>query len=95
MAFQALPVVGGWYRDLNRQLFEVLALEDEMVEVQYLGGEIDQFPMDKWFGLQAQIVSATEDWLMVDEPQALEDLDWLEDTAYRQREFYGYAEEME
>jgi len=58
MGFKS-PTIGAWYFDNDeRQLFEVVALDDEQatVEVQYLDGAIGEFDLDTW--PQLNLVSA-------------------------------------
>lgn len=64
MSALEFPIVGNWYRDFNQQLFEVVALDDadNLIEVQYFNGDIDELDYDAWYGLGAENVPPPEDW---------------------------------
>ena len=64
MSASASPVVGNWYRDSTYQVFEVVAIDEEenTVEIQYVGGEIDEYDIESWNSLGAENVPAPEDW---------------------------------
>ena len=64
MSSQEFPIVGNWYRDFNQQLFEVVALDDadNLIEIQYFNGDIDEMDYDAWYGLVAENVPPPEDW---------------------------------
>ena len=64
MSSEEFPVVGNWYRDFNQQLFEVVALDDadNLIEIQYFNGDIDEMDYDAWYGLVAESVPPPEDW---------------------------------
>lgn len=59
------PVVGNWYQHQQKgQRFLVLAVlnEEELIEIQYFDGSIDQIEFDEWPELNAQRIEAPEDW---------------------------------
>jgi len=58
------PVVGRWYRRINGQLFEVVAVDDddETIELQFFDGTIDELDRDTWGRLLLERVAAPEDW---------------------------------
>jgi len=64
MSSQHFPIVGNWYKDAEDRLFEVVALDDEdnLIEIQYFGGDIDQLEYDVWYGLMAETVPPPDDW---------------------------------
>lgn len=59
-----IPTIGAWYFDYDeRQLFEVVALDDEQatIEVQYLDGAIGEFDLDTWPQLNLVTAAPPED----------------------------------
>lgn len=60
----ALPEVGTWYRRLNGNLFEVVAIDDDdgTVELQHFDGTIEELDFDSWFATDIERVQAPEDW---------------------------------
>jgi len=65
MHTDADPVVGNWYQQLDKgQKFEVVAVDEEnaSVEIQYFDGDMDEFGLDVWRGLDIEPIEAPEDW---------------------------------
>ena len=64
MSTQNYPLVGNWYRALDGQLFEVIAFDedDNSIEIQYFGGEIDEVDYDSWQGMVSEIADPPDDW---------------------------------
>ena len=58
------PRVGQWYRRINGQLFEVVAVDedDSTIELQFFDGTIDEVDLDMWSKLLIEKVAAPEDW---------------------------------
>src|SRR6201986_4104452 len=44
------PIVGQWYRGATKELFEVVAIDDqdETIEVQYFDGTVTEIEFDCW-----------------------------------------------
>lgn len=44
------PLIGDWYRDLDSPVYEIICVDDEedMVEVQYLDGTVEEFSLVEW-----------------------------------------------
>ncbi len=64
MSTQTFPVVGNWYKAQDGQLLEVITLDEDenCVEVQYFGGEIDQVEFDTWQSIVADTADQPDDW---------------------------------
>ena len=65
MATEADPVVGTWYRHLDKgQEFEVVAVnEDEnIVEVQHFDGDVEEFDLEQWYDLDIEPTETPENW---------------------------------
>ncbi|MDY6828968.1 MAG: DUF6763 family protein [Pseudomonadota bacterium] len=69
------PIQDTWYSDLQRGLsFQVVEVEAQLVEVQYLDGELDAFDRDEWQLLELEIIAPPEDPLAPYEALDLLDL---------------------
>jgi len=93
MSSQHFPIVSNWYRDSEDRLFEVVALDDDdnLIEIQYFGGDIDELEYDAWYGLQAETVPSPEDWTGSYDDMEADDLGYSDLTAY----FNGYTMRLE
>jgi len=59
------PVAGQWYKDLDAQeLFQVLSVDpdEEIVEVQYENGDIEELDLDTWHELDLDQTEQPEGW---------------------------------
>ncbi|VAW98980.1 hypothetical protein MNBD_GAMMA22-1388 [hydrothermal vent metagenome] len=56
------PNVGQCYRDQQGRSFEVVALDELDVEIQYQDGEVDEFDIDTWYLLNVNPADVTTDW---------------------------------
>jgi hypothetical protein len=82
------PVQGKWYEDLEEnEIFKVLSVDpdQELVEVQYENGDIEEIDLDTWHELDLELSSEPEGWAADDEKAAPEEEeeededDWDED----------------
>lgn len=64
MSSQYYPVVGNWYKDEREQRFEVVAADEEenFIEIQFFGGEIDEIDFDAWNLIKLETIPQPEDW---------------------------------
>jgi len=58
------PEIGSWYRNLQGQSFEVIALDEGegIVEIQYFDGAVEELDMDTWYELELVEREPPEDW---------------------------------
>lgn len=58
------PKVGEWYKDLNGDRFEVVAIDedDATVDVQYFDGTVEELDIDTWDELGVESVAPPEDY---------------------------------
>lgn len=59
------PIIDAWYHYPEKaQQFKVTALDDHAatVEIQYFDGNIDEFDLDIWYGLDMECIEAPQDW---------------------------------
>jgi hypothetical protein len=65
------PVKGQWYEDLEEnEIFKVLSLDpdQELVEVQYENGDIEEIDLDTWHELDLERAQEPEGWAADDTP---------------------------
>jgi hypothetical protein len=57
-------VIGGWYQEPGGQVFEVVALDpdEQTIEIQYLGGEVEELDFDAWEEMELAAAEPPEDW---------------------------------
>jgi hypothetical protein len=82
------PVQGQWYEDLEEnEVFRVLSVDpdEEIVEVQYENGDIEEMDLDTWHELDLERASEPEGWASDDdddkeeEEEEEDEDDWDED----------------
>lgn len=59
------PIVGNWYRDLERDdRFEVVAVDEDegIVEIQFFEGDVEEMDVDTWYEMDLEVIEAPEDW---------------------------------
>lgn len=64
------PVQGKWYEDLEEnEVFKVLSVDpdQELVEVQYENGDIEEIDLDTWHELDLEQANEPEGWASDDE----------------------------
>jgi len=76
------PVQGKWYEDLEEnEVFKVLSVDpdQELVEVQYENGDIEEIDLDTWHELDLELSQEPEGWAADDEKEEEEEEDEDED----------------
>ncbi len=76
------PVPGQWYEDLEEEIvFQVLSVDpdEELVQIQHEDGEIEEFDLDTWHGLDLDKASEPEGWSGSEADEDDDDDDWDED----------------
>jgi hypothetical protein len=74
------PVPGQWYEDLEDEVvFLVLSVDpdEELIQIQYEDGEIEEFDLDTWHELDLDKVAVPEGWSASEEDE--DDDDWEEE----------------
>jgi len=65
MATDADPIVGNWYRHLDKGYrFEVVAMDEDegTVEIQHFDGDLEALDVDIWYQMDIEPTEAPEDW---------------------------------
>jgi hypothetical protein len=71
------PVKGQWYENVEEEeTFRVLSVDEdaEIVEIEYLDGEIEELDLEEWHELDLELTQEPEGWSDEDE-----DEDWDEE----------------
>lgn len=72
------PVQGKWYEDLEEnEIFRVLSIDpdEEIVEVQYENGDIEEIDLDTWHELDLEHAQEPEGWVSDDKAKEAEEED--------------------
>lgn len=58
------PDIGGWYRDCDSRLFEVVAVDasDGSIEIQHFDGTVEELDPQDWVALVPRVMEPPEDW---------------------------------
>ena len=73
------PVKGQWYENVEEEeTFRVLSVDEdaEIVEIEYLDGEIEELDLEEWHELDLELTQEPEGWSDEDED---DDEDWDEE----------------
>lgn len=65
MSIESSPVVGSWYRRLDRpQAFHVVACDPaaDTIDIEYFDGTVDEWPLSHWYLLDIEPCDAPQDW---------------------------------
>lgn len=77
------PVVGQWYVNAEEEeTFRVITVDEdaEMIEIEYLDGEIEELDIEEWHELDLELTTEPEGWSEDEEEEEEEDEDeWDED----------------
>ncbi|MGD8407223.1 MAG: hypothetical protein PVG13_01475 [Thiohalophilus sp.] len=55
------PVIGQWYRDVDNRIFEVVASDDESIEIQFYDGDIEELEIEVWDELSVIAIEEPND----------------------------------
>jgi len=64
MANTYQPRLGDWYKSINSDRFEIVALDEDAatMEVQYFDGAVEEIDFDTWNEMEIVPIEAPEDW---------------------------------
>ncbi|QJD29237.1 DUF6763 family protein [Methylococcus geothermalis] len=83
MNSEADPIVGNWYRHLDKgQSFTVVAIDDDArtVEIQHFDGDLEEIDLDTWYLLPIELIEEPENWSGPMDVAELDDLGGTEIT---------------
>ena len=76
------PVVGqGYINAEEEETFRVITVDEdaEMVEIEYLDGEIEELDIDEWHELDLELTTEPEGWSEDDDEEDEDEDEWDED----------------
>lgn len=76
------PVKGQWYENVDdEETFRVLSVDEdaELIEIEYLDGEIDELDIEEWHELDLELIEEPEGWSEDDDEDEDEDEELDED----------------
>jgi hypothetical protein len=76
------PVQGQWFEDLEEnEVFRVLSVDpdEEIIEVQYENGDIEEMDLDTWHELDLERASEPEGWASDDDDDKMKEDEEEED----------------
>jgi hypothetical protein len=56
------PVIGNWYKTDDDSTFEVIAVDEDTIEVQYFDGGIEEYDLAAWNEMAVEEIEPPEDW---------------------------------
>ena len=59
------PVLGGWYKHLDKGYeFQVVAYDetDGVVEIQHYDGDVEALELNDWYQMELEQIEPSEDW---------------------------------
>jgi hypothetical protein len=64
MAKTYQPRLGDWYRSINGDKFEIVALDEDVdtMEIQHFDGAIEELDFDSWNEMEVVPIEPPEDW---------------------------------
>ena len=64
MANKYQPRLGDWYKSINSDRFEIVALDEDAasMEVQYFDGAVEEIDFDTWDDMEIVPIEPPEDW---------------------------------
>ena len=70
------PVKGQWYENVDdEETFRVVSVDEdaELIEIEYLDGEIDELDIEEWHELDLELIEEPEGWSEDDDEDEDED----------------------
>jgi hypothetical protein len=83
MDSQLDPIIGNWYRHLDKgQMFRVIAVDesDATIELQHFDGDIEEASLVAWHEMDLEVSEAPEDWTGPMDDIEQDDLGYSSDT---------------
>jgi hypothetical protein len=90
------PIVGSWYRHLDKgQMFKVVAFDESqaLIELQHFDGDIEEVDLTAWGGMDLEIAEAPEDWTGPMDDIERDDLGYSSETGMSGSDWRGPLQE--
>ena len=84
------PIIGNWYRHLDKgQMFRVIACDDSdaTIELQHFDGDIEEVSLLAWCAMELEISEAPEDWTGPMDDIEPDDLGYSSDTVMSEEDW--------
>ncbi len=81
MSTELDPIVGNWYRHLDKgQPFLIVAFDEEegIVELQHYDGDVEEVELKNWNAMELELSDAPEDWSGPIDNVERDDMDYTE-----------------
>ena len=64
MATNLQPRIGDWYKNINGDNFEIVAIDEDeaTLEIQHFDGAVEEIDLDSWYEMEIEPIEAPEDW---------------------------------
>ena len=93
------PVKGQWYENVeDDETFRVLSVDEdaEVVEIEYLDGEIEELDLEEWREFDLELIDEPEGWSDEDDEDEDEDEeDWDDEDEDEDDDWDDYEDEDE
>ena len=91
------PIIGNWYRHLDKgQMFQVIALDesDSSIELQHFDGDIEEVSLVAWFAMDLEVSEAPEDWTGPIDDIEQDDLGYSSETVMSDQDWSAPLQEV-
>jgi hypothetical protein len=91
------PIVGNWYRHLDKgQMFRVIAFDDSeaTVELQHFDGDVEEVGLRAWQAMDLEVSGAPEDWTGPMDDVEPDDLGYSSETAMSEADWRAPLQEL-
>jgi hypothetical protein len=91
------PIIGNWYRHLDKgQMFQVIALDesDSSIELQHFDGDIEEVSLVAWFAMDLEVSEAPEDWTGPMDDIEQDDLGYSSETVMSDQDWSAPLQEV-
>jgi hypothetical protein len=82
MSYELDPVVGKWYRQVDKEdPFRVVKIDEDedLIEIQYVDGEAAELDSESWFEMDLEPSEAPEDWKAPDDEDDDDDEEYADE----------------
>jgi len=62
MANEYQPRIGDWYKNSSGDNFEIVATDEDTLEIQYFDGAVEEIDLDTWRDMGIEPIEPPEDW---------------------------------
>jgi len=90
-----MPEVGKWYAHRDKgQMFQVVAVDAEYVEIQDFDGDVDELDVDTWSAMPLEPAEPPEDWTGLVDDVVADDLEYGASSEASTRDWRAPVDEL-